>query len=107
MTARINHADWQQQVTDLAKMYGWQVLHVRKSIGKGKRWQTTTSIVGWPDIWAWKPGRGFFAIEIKVAPDRVTDEQRAVLLSLRDAGAEAVVAYPEDLPAIQALLSRR
>ena len=103
----MNHGEWQQQVTDMAAVYGWQFLHVRKSIGKGKRWQTTTNIRGWPDLLLWKAGMGFVGLELKVGKDKPTPEQLAVLDTLEAAGAKALVAYPEDLAALQALFASR
>ena len=100
-----SHAEWQQQVIDLAHLYGWSHLHVRRSIGKGKRWVTTTNIIGWPDLLLWRAGRGFVAVELKVGRDVATAEQVAVLASLAAAGARSIVAYPADLAALQAVLA--
>jgi hypothetical protein len=104
----LTHAEWQQQVVELAGLLGWEHLHVRKSVGRrggGRAWQTTTNIKGWPDLLLWYPGAGFVAIEIKVKPDKPTPEQLAVLASLAAAGAVAIVAYPDDLDEVQALLT--
>lgn len=101
----ITEAQWQEQVTTLMRYLGWTFLHVRKSIGKGKRWQTTTNLVGWPDLFAWHPTRGFVAVELKVGKNVATPEQTALLYSLRTAGARTMVAYPEDLYAVKAMLS--
>lgn len=99
-----SHAEWQQQVVDLAHLLGWEHLHVRKSIGKGKRWTTATNVVGWPDLFLWHPRRGFLAVELKVGRDVPTGEQSAVLASLAEAGARTMVAYPADLDALTELL---
>ncbi len=99
------HNEFQAQVTDLMKLLGWKHLHVRKSIGKGRKWQTTTNVVGWPDIYGWHPRRGFCAIEVKVGKDKATDEQLAVLASLEAAGARTMVAYPHQLDEVKDLLS--
>ena len=50
MTGRTptRHEQLQGQVVELLGLVGWKHLHVRKSIGKGKRWVTTTNVVGWP-----------------------------------------------------------
>lgn len=100
LLAAPTHAEWQQQVVDLAHQLGWQHLHVRKSIGKGKKWTTATNVVGWPDLFFWHPRHGFAAIEVKVGRDTPTDEQEAVLASLAAAGAQVMVAYPADLQAV-------
>lgn len=98
-------AEWQETVIDLAKQLGWEWLHVRKSIGKGKKWATTTNVVGWPDLLLWHPRRGGqVALELKVTTDP-TPEQLAVLESLRASGIPGMVAYPKDLPAVTELLT--
>lgn len=100
----ISEAEWQQQVIDLASALGWRVLHIRRSVGKGKRWTTTTSIVGWPDIFGIHPTKGFAAIELKVGRNRPTEDQLAVLEELRAAGARVMVAWPSDFDALVSLL---
>jgi hypothetical protein len=90
------HTEWQQTVVDLLHTLGWQHLHVRKSVGRGRRWTTTTNIVGWVDLFAWHPAKGgVVAIEIKVRPDSPTVDQLAVHASLRAAGIPTYVWYPE------------
>lgn len=101
----ISEAEWQAQVVDLATMLGYQVLHVRRSIGGTKQgWRTTTSIVGWPDLLCFGP-RGIVALELKVGKNRPTAEQLAVLTALEQAGARVMVAWPADLDAVVALLT--
>jgi hypothetical protein len=101
------HIEWQAVVVDLLHSLGYQHLHVRRSIGKGHRWTTTTNIVGWPDLLAWHPRHGFAAIELKVGKDIATPEQIAVLVSLREAGARTMIAYPNDLDQVIKLLLGR
>lgn len=99
-------AEWQATVVDTAHALGWKHLHVRRSIGKGKKWVTATNVVGWPDLWLWHPRRGgFAAIELKVKPGKPTAEQIEVLASLEAAGARTMVAYPEDFDRLVALLT--
>jgi hypothetical protein len=106
----LSEAEFQQAVMDLARIFHWDVLHVRKSIGRrnGKAgWQTTTNIRGWPDLFMFKAGCGCIAAELKSATGKVTDEQRTVLASLAAAGVDAYVWRPADLDAIAARLKRR
>ena len=103
----MTEAEFQQQVIDAAHLFGWRHLHVRKSIGKGKRWTTTTNVVGWPDLLLWKPGRPFVALELKVPPNKPTAEQLDVLASLRAAGAVALVVDPDDIDMLVNLFRRR
>lgn len=86
-------------------MLGWQHLHVRRTIGRGGKWTTSTNVIGWPDIFAWHPRRGFAGVELKVGRDKATAEQLAVLAELHAAGARTMVAYPADFDALRALLS--
>jgi hypothetical protein len=49
----VTEADFQRLVLDLLHVTGWEVMHVRRSIGRRggtAAWQTTTSIAGWPDF---------------------------------------------------------
>lgn len=103
----MTHEDLQRQIVDLAHLLGWEVLHVRKSIGRGQRWTTSTSIVGWPDLLCFKPRCGFVAIELKVGKDKPTVAQQACLAALDAAGAETIVAYPDDFDRVHELLRRK
>lgn len=107
MTALLTHNEYQEQITKAAALLKWKHLHVRKSIGKGKKWQTTTNRVGWPDLFLWHPAHGFLAIEVKVGKDKPTDEQLAVLAELAAAGARTLVAYPADWDVVEAALKGR
>lgn len=105
LVGRISEAEWQEQVVQLAHALGWSHLHVRRSIGKGRRWVTSTNVEGWPDLFLWHPRRRFAAIELKVPPNEATPEQEAVLAQLAAAGARTIVAYPNDLETVRALLA--
>lgn len=100
----ISEVAWQAQVTELAGYLGWKFLHVRRSIGKGRQWQTTTNVRGWPDLFLWHPARGFLALELKVGSNQATPEQETVLAELEAAGARTMVAYPRHLDAVKDLL---
>lgn len=101
----LTHEEWQQQVVDLAHALGWEHLHVRRTIGRGKRWTTSTNIVGWPDLFMWHPRKGcWLAVELKVGRDRATPQQLAVLRSLLETGASVAVAYPHDLDELKEML---
>lgn len=99
------HEEYQAQIVELAHVLGWRHLHVRRTIGRGKRWTTSTNVVGWPDLLLWsEKQRRVVAIEVKVGRDKPSPEQEAVLASLSAAGVESMVAYPADLDAVQRLL---
>ena len=100
----MTHEEWQAQVVEAAHVFGWNHLHVRRTIGRGKKWVTSTNRKGWPDLFVWHHRHGFAAIELKVGRDDATPEQLAVLCELHEAGAAVMVAYPHDWPAVEALL---
>lgn len=105
--ADILEKEFQAQVVELAHILGWDVLHVRRSIGNraGKQaYQTTTSIKGWPDLFMWKPGR-VVAAELKRQKGRLTEEQADVIRSLTAAGIQCEVWRPSDWDRIKEVLS--
>ena len=105
LRAGISEAEWQEQVVQLAQTLGWHHLHVRRTVGRGRQWTTATNVAGWPDLFLWHPRRGFVAIELKVAHNNATPEQEAVLATLAAAGARTMVARPDDLDELRALLA--
>lgn len=101
----ITEADWQQQVIDLAHLYNWRHLHVRRSIGKGRSWQTTTNVIGWPDLVLWHESqRRVIAAELKSDTGKATPEQIEVLRSLEAAGLETHIWRPSDLERVASTL---
>jgi hypothetical protein len=103
------HAELQQQIIDLAHLLGWRHLHVRRSIGKGRKWVTTTNVIGWPDLLLWssrQPGR-HIAIEVKVPPDKLAEAQRSVLDDLAASGFEVHVITPDTFDTLVAVFGVR
>ena len=91
-------AEFQEQVVQLLNLTGWRHLHVRRSIGKGRKWVTATNLVGWPDLLCWhERQRRVLALELKTETGKTTAEQDAVLASLGAAGVEAMVLRPHQL----------
>lgn len=91
---RMDHKELQTETIRLAKMYGFDHLHVRRSIGKGRTWVTATNVVGWPDLLLWSPQRQpgrHIAVELKVPPDYLSVDQRRCLVDLAAAGFEVWV----------------
>jgi len=99
-----SHVELQEQVVELAHLYHWHHLHVRRTVGRGKMWTTSTNLKGWPDLLFWKADKGFVGVEIKVGRDKPTPEQVAVLASLAAAGARTMVCRPEDFDTLAAML---
>ncbi len=89
----------------LAGLLGWCHLHVRRSIGRGSRWTTTTNVIGWPDLLLWhERQRRVVAAELKTDTGRPSAEQLAVLASLEAAGIETHVWRPSQFDEIQGRL---
>jgi hypothetical protein len=102
----ISEAEWQEQVIDLAHKLGWRHMHVRRSIGKGRRWTTATNVDGWPDLFLWseKHHRSLF-VELKSETGKLSPEQVTVLDSLTAGGAECHVWRPSHLHRVGQRLS--
>lgn len=102
----MTEAALQAQVIELARLCGWRVMHVRRSLGKGQQWTTATSIAGWPDLTLWHESRRkLLFIELKSEIGELSDEQTDVLTSLARAGQAVQVWRPSDWEHIQATLT--
>jgi hypothetical protein len=100
-------AQLQEQITDLCRVTGWRSMHVRRSIGKGRKWTTATSVRGWPDLTLWDPrAGGLILVELKSEAGDLSAQQTEVICSLRAAGVDVRVWRPSDWPEIQATLTR-
>lgn len=106
MTHRpISETAFQAQVIELAELYGWRVLHVRRSKARGDQWATTTSITGWPDLFLFNPSQHrAIAAELKSDRGRATPAQIQVLTDLNDAGIPTYLWRPTDLDDIASIL---
>jgi len=91
----ITEAQWQATVVELLGALGYEHLHVRRTIGRVRKWTTSTNLAGWPDLLAWRPGR-IVAIELKSEQGKATAEQERVLASLAAAGVEGRVVRPSE-----------
>jgi len=86
-----------EQVTSLAERMHWDWVHFRPAQTE-QGWRTPVSGTlgkGYPDLLLCKAGRLLFR-ELKSDTGRISDEQRAVLDTLREAGADACVWRPRD-----------
>lgn len=94
----VTEAQWQEQVFELAHLLGWRHMHVRRSIGKGRKWTTATNVTGWPDatLWNGRQKRIIF-VELKSEKGKPTPEQIEVMASLEAAGQEVYLWRPSDL----------
>lgn len=109
---KINEADLQANVVDLAHLLGWTVAHFRSARRRSEdgyaRWETPVQYdgAGFPDL-VLARDRVIFA-ELKGDRGRVDPKQEAWLDKLRVAGAEVYLWYPEDwlTGTIEAVLTR-
>lgn len=100
------HVEFQAQVVELAGMYRWRHLHVRRSVGKGRKWVTATNLKGWPDLFLFRPDQGYVPAELKIPPDKATDEQTELLAYLGRMPATAPKLWtPNDWADIKATLA--
>lgn len=87
----LTEAQWQSQVVDVARRYGWKAFHWPDSRRATDR--------GWPDLTLLKAPR-LIAAELKTTTGRLSKDQRAVLAALAESGIEVAVWRPGDLPEI-------
>ncbi len=85
---------WQQQVVQVARLYGWTWYHTHDS---------RRSQPGFPDLVLCRPPR-LIAAELKTERGVVTLHQRAWLDILEACGIPAYVWRPRDLPDVQRIL---
>jgi hypothetical protein len=102
----LSEEDFQPQVIDLAHIYGWRHMHVRRTIGRGKRWTTGTSAKGWPDLTLWSPRHHrLMFVELKTETGKTDLDQLVVLGELSESGAHVHLWRPHDLDAMTACFS--
>lgn len=102
----ISEAEWQEQVLQLAHYLGWQHLHVRRAIGKGKQWVTATNLKGWFDLLLWHPPKGgLIAAELKSEDGEWEADQQAVAASFQAAGFATYLWRPSDLDQVRQVLT--
>lgn len=97
---------WQEQVMELAALFGWQAWHfhdsrreVRPGVYVGDK-----DARGWPDLVLVRERVVF--VELKAEKGRVTKAQAACLLALGRAGVEVYVWRPSDIGKVKDILRR-
>lgn len=105
----ISEASFQSQVIQLARLYGWRVVHFRPAQVRSGKWVTPMiGDPGFPDLVLARPNPGDLIIaELKRPGGRISDGQRVWLDALARAGAEAYLWEPKDLDRIKTRLSRK
>ena len=103
---RMTERDWQGQVIELARTFGWMVQHSRPAqVGTEGRWVTPiTGDVGFPDLVLAHRTKGLVLAELKTETGRMATAQK----EWRDTLAGHVEYYlwrPSDLPSVVRRLS--
>jgi hypothetical protein len=90
---------WQQQVIELALLYGWFIYHT---------YDSRRSQPGWPDLVLARPTTGeLIFVELKTDVGRLSPAQRSWLRVLEDCNQEVHVWRPRDFEAVHARLKRQ
>jgi len=90
----MNEKQWQQQVIDLAHLFGYRTYHTYLSIRSRK---------GWPDLALFRPGR-FLLVELKTDKGKVSAAQVEMLADLEAAGVECHIFRPSDFDRVMEVL---
>ena len=107
MSTPLTEAQFQRQIVDLARLYGWEDFHVRAG-RTADSWRVPGSgslAQGWPDLCLVRGNRLLF-IEVKTDAGKLTTHQERVLDVLRLA-AEVHVWRPRDWSFIEAVIGRK
>lgn len=103
----LTEAQFQQQIIELARLYGWRIAHFRPAWSRdGQRCMTAVAAdgAGWPDLTLVKGTRLIFA-EIKSDKGRISPDQKGWLDALKKV-AEVYCWYPKDWEQIQEILTQ-
>lgn len=105
MKATLSEKQFQLQVLQLAKLYGWRVAHFRPAQTRSGRWITPVQAQGkgFPDLLMLRGARQVVA-ELKVGKNKPSAEQTAWLDAFTLAKVEAHVWFPEDWRVIEETL---
>lgn len=87
---------WQQQVVELATLYGWLHYHA---------YDSRRSDPGWPDLVLVRPPK-LLVVELKTDTGRLTRSQTEWLALLDACGVETAVWRPRDFDAVHDRLRR-
>src|SRR4026207_2150918 len=100
-------AAFSAQVTDYARMRGWEWMHIAPGLNERGRYRTPVSGPlgsGWPDLIMVR-GSDLIAVELKSEKGTITALQRRVLTTLEGALVEVHVWRPTDWPEIERRLA--
>jgi hypothetical protein len=101
---KIQEADFQRAVIDIAHVFGWSVAHFRAArTSRGWRTPVEGDGAGWPDLMLLRRDR-FLVAELKAEGGHLRPAQAAWLDRFRAAGIEAYVWRPADFPTVMEIL---
>ena len=109
IAAKVTEAGFQKTVLEFAKMHGWRTAHFRPArvIGKNGKTEWRTAVSGdgkgFPDLILVRAARIVFA-ELKVPPNKPSDEQEDWLRTLRMTLVEVYLWHPSDWDQIERVL---
>ena len=86
----LTEKQWQLQVIDLARLYGWRYYHT---------FDSRRSAAGFPDLVLFRPGR-FLMAELKTDKGKLTAAQKEMIDDLTEAGVDVHVFRPSDFDQI-------
>lgn len=102
----IPEAEWQKNVIDLARLFGWRIAHFRPAqTTKGWRTPVAADGAGWPDLFLVR--ERCIAIELKREKGKLSDDQAVWLTALRQAGIETYLIRPRHLEQLADVLRYR
>jgi len=102
----MSEASFQSQVVELARLYGWRIMHIKPTQIRSGRWVTaTTGDSGFPDLVLCR-GKSLIFAELKRSNGRLSDGQRVWIDALLRAGQEVYVWYPLNMPDIKTRLAK-
>ncbi len=103
----ISERDFQDQIIELAHIYGWAVAHFRPAMKQDGSWRTAVSAdgTGFPDLVLVRSPRLIFA-EVKSEEGKVTSEQSSWLRNLAAAKQDVYLWRPSDWEGIVEVLKR-
>jgi len=105
---KLSEKDFQQQIIDLAHIYGWRIAHFRHAWSQdGRRCMTPVQAdgKGWPDLVMVK-GKRVIIAEVKSDTGKPTPEQQEWLDALRQARMEVFLWRPKDWDTIQETITK-
>jgi len=95
MINRISEKDFEGQIRDLAKLFGWLYYHT---------WRSIHSPAGFPDCVLVRPPRLIFA-ELKSEKGQLSDKQKEWLEVLKETSVEVYLWRPSDLGEVLGVLT--